>query len=109
MGTLMRINRDTIKFKSIFVCMFTNRYSYISGVFDLFFPLKNSGSALRSIAWTLKETEIDCYIFSDSCFFFQDKTELPIASYLNGRFLMRICFKAVYSRSTCYSQTKQHS
>lgn len=42
--------------------MFTNRYSYISGVFDLFFPLKNSGSALRSIAWTLKETKINCYI-----------------------------------------------
>lgn len=29
--------------------------SYISGVLDLFLPLKNSGRALRSMAWTLME------------------------------------------------------
>lgn len=29
--------------------------TYISGVLDLFFPLKNSGRALRSIACTLEE------------------------------------------------------
>lgn len=29
--------------------------SYISGVLDLFLPLKNSGRARRSMAWTLQE------------------------------------------------------
>lgn len=29
--------------------------THISGVLDLFFPLKNSGRALRSIACTLEE------------------------------------------------------
>lgn len=29
--------------------------SYISGVLDLFLPLKNSGRALRSMAWTLQD------------------------------------------------------
>lgn len=29
--------------------------AHISGVLDLFFPLKNSGSALLSISWMLKQ------------------------------------------------------
>lgn len=34
--------------------------THISGVLDLFFPLKNSGRALRSIACTLEE-DTCCY------------------------------------------------
>lgn len=79
-------SEDIFKIKSVFVWMFTNRFSYISGVFDLFFPLKNSGSALRSIAWTLKETE-DCVV---TRFFSHGKT---ITSYLNDWFLIRIILK----------------
>lgn len=30
--------------------------TYTSGDLDLFLPLKNSGKALRSMAWTLKQT-----------------------------------------------------
>lgn len=33
--------------------------TYISGVLDLFFPLKNSGRARRSMAWTLGERSRD--------------------------------------------------
>lgn len=32
--------------------------TYISGVLDLFFPLKNSGRARRSMAWTLEENQM---------------------------------------------------
>lgn len=35
--------------------------TYISGVLDLFFPLKNSGRALRSIACTLEENTVHRY------------------------------------------------
>lgn len=39
----------------VLVCVNPVSCSYISGVLDLFFPLKNSGRALRSIACTLEE------------------------------------------------------
>lgn len=35
--------------------------TYISGVLDLFFPLKNSGRALRSMACTLEENTAHRY------------------------------------------------
>lgn len=35
--------------------------TYISGVLDLFLPLKNSGRALRSIACTLQENTVHRY------------------------------------------------
>jgi len=37
-----------------FHCAIEERSTYTSGVLDLFLPLKNSGKALLSIAWTLK-------------------------------------------------------
>ncbi len=43
-----------LSFKLIYVGKM-NKNTYSSGVFDLFFPLKYSGSALLSIACMLKE------------------------------------------------------
>lgn len=52
-GSLMEICR--LAYLNLVSC------TYISGVFDLFFPLKNSGSALRSIACTLEEKTVQRY------------------------------------------------
>ena len=43
--------RDVMR---IFILKQILNLTYISGVFDLFLPLKNSGRALLSIAWILE-------------------------------------------------------
>ena len=51
----MQSNTRAIAFQTADILMKVE--SHISGVFDLFLPLKNSGKARLSIAWMLQKDE----------------------------------------------------